>query len=219
MRKSIKANPKMKPIDAWQGGFGNEYQKRNGPNWKSVKHRLGIFENIMEKMGDQFPRENIMEVGAGCGDNLRAIDMIYARSKQKVQLIAAEPNKSAQSHLGDVADVIIGDAATKLSFQDQSIDMVFTSGVLIHIPPADLGKAMREIHRVSRRWIGCIEYFNPTPEETPYRENTGLMWRRDYGTAWLEAFPSLRPVMCGFAWKPLTGLDNVTYWLFEKPQA
>ena len=50
----------------------------------------------------------------------------------------------------------------------------------------------------------------------PYRGQEGLLFKRDFGGLWLDSFPSLRTVAYGFAWKRVTGVDNLTWWLFEK---
>ena len=74
---------------------------------------------------------------------------------------------------------------------------------------------MREIHRVSRRYIACVEYFADSPEEVTYRGESGRMWRRDYGSAYMDLF-SLKLLGNGFFWKREGYPDNLTWWLFEK---
>jgi len=192
-------------IEAWSGDFGTEYHERNASDWAGIKNRSRLFGNIfecMEKECKAFPA-SVIEVGAGVGDNLRAIDMIYDRSKTAVKLMGCEPNAKARAILKDVAAVMPGDLGS-LPYADNGADLVFTSGVLIHVPPDDIAKALEEIHRVSKRWILSIEYFNPSPDEVVYRSHqTGMLWRRDWGNAWLSAFPMLKPIGCGFAWKRL----------------
>lgn len=210
-----------KPVERWSGPFGNEYQQRNASSWPSIKNRARLFEGIFEAMEKKcngaFPA-SIIEVGAGAGDNLRAIDMIYDRSKMPIRLMGCDPHEGARTAMADVAEVMPGEIA-ELPYSDDAADMVFTSGVLVHIPPAELIRAMSEVLRVSRRWILSIEYFNPTPQEVPYRGNSGMLWRRDFGESWLDLYPGLKIVGNGFAWKRTTGLDNVFWWLFEKPQS
>lgn len=207
------------PIKEWTGDFGDAYQSRNASNWPAIKNRARLFENIFEAMekgcGGAFPA-SIIEVGGGAGDNLRAIDLIYARSKMEVNLKSCDPNEAARQAMKDVADAIPG-TIDDLPYNNGAADLVFTSGVLIHVPPEELQRAMEEILRVSKRWILSIEYFNPTPQEVPYRGSAGMLWRRDFGEAWLDLYPGLKIVGNGFAWKRTSGLDNVFWWLFEKP--
>ena len=107
--------------------------------------------------------------------------------------------------------------AHDLRFPDESFDLVFTSGVLIHIHPDNLLSSCSEIHRVTRRYIVCIEYFSDKPEEIHYRGHDELLFKRDFGSFWLDNFPDLETRDYGFAWKRVTGLDNPTWWVFEKP--
>ena len=71
-------------------------------------------------------------------------------------------------------------------------------------------------HRVARRYIVCVEYFSDQPETIPYRGHSEVLFKRDFGSLWLDCFPDLRVLDYGFFWKRLTGLDNLTWWLFEK---
>lgn len=207
------------PVHQWIGGFGDQYQIRNASSWTSVKNRSKLFEQVFEAMergsNRQFP-SSIIEVGAGAGDNLRAIDMIYDRSKMPVKLMGCDPNEAARKAIADVADAMPGEIGS-LPYNDGAADMVFTSGVLVHVPPDELINSMKELLRVSKRWILSIEYFNPTPQEVRYRGNDGMLWRRDFGSTWMDLAPELKHIGNGFMWRPTTGLDNVTWWLFEKP--
>jgi hypothetical protein len=43
------------------------------------------------------------------------------------------------------------------------------------------------------------------------------MWGNDFGKLFMERFKShVKCIDVGFMWKETTGLDNVTYWVFEK---
>jgi hypothetical protein len=54
------------------------------------------------------------------------------------------------------------------------------------------------------------------PEMFPYRGHDDRLFKRDFGGYWLDHFSDLWTVAYGFAWKRITGLDNLTWWLFEK---
>jgi spore coat polysaccharide biosynthesis protein SpsF len=131
-----------------------------------------------------------------------------------------EPNRRAREIL--VADRILrpdrvhAADASALPFPDACFDLVFTCTVLIHVPDDALQAAYREIHRVSRRWILCMEYFSPAPLMIPYRGHDDLLFKRDYGALWLDGFRDLEHVANGFFWKRTTGLDDVNWWLFRK---
>ncbi|MCY4310585.1 MAG: methyltransferase domain-containing protein, partial [Rhodospirillaceae bacterium] len=135
-------------------------------------------------------------------------------------IYALEPNANARSIL--VRDEVVPDArvingsAECISLADASVDLVFTSGVLVLVEPTRLEAACREMHRVSRKYILTIEYFANEPEEKTYRGETGLLFKRDLGVFCLDLFPTLSVIDYGFFWKPITGLDNLTWWLFAK---
>ncbi len=142
------------------------------------------------------------------------------RSLTAARFYAVEPNNKARAILsrdGLVSETDLrGGMASGIEFPDGVADLAFTSGVLIHIHPDHLPASLSEIHRCARRWIGCIEYFSDKPEMIPYRGHDDRLFKRDFGGLWLDSFPDLATVAYGFAWKRDTGLDNLTWWLFEK---
>lgn len=194
-------------VDLWKSTFGDEYTKRNTAN---VGARLQLWKMLLPKGCG-----SVLEVGANSGQNLEAISLI-----SDCTMYAVEPNDMARSELEGTGIVppaqITGDSADNIRFPNKVADLVFTSGVLIHIPPDKLAASMREIYRCSKRWIICGEYFAPSEEMIPYRGHDNAMWRRDYGSMYLDLFPDLRCVNTEFAWKRTTGLDNLTFWVFEK---
>ena len=75
--------------------------------------------------------------------------------------------------------------------------------------------ACHEIYRCVE-FIVCIEYFSAQPQEIVYRGVSEVLFKRDYGGFWVDQFPDLRLIDYGFLWQRATGLDNLTWWLFEK---
>jgi len=59
-----------------------------------------------------------------------------------------------------------------------------------------------------------MEYFSETREEVPYRDQTGALFRDNYGKRYLDSF-KLKLIETGFLDKE-QGFDRVTYWLMEK---
>jgi pseudaminic acid biosynthesis-associated methylase len=200
-------------LKRWRGSFGDAYADRNA-GFNYIAPLVSAFARILERTRHH-PPHSILEVGANIGLNLRALSRLG-----DAELHAAEPNAKArtvliQDHVVKPERVYDADAA-RLPLADRSIDLVFTSGVLIHIHPDRLAAACREIHRVAARWIVCIEYFAAEPTSSPYRGHDDLLFKRDFGQFWLDCCPKLVPVDCGFFWKRLSLLDNLTWWLFER---
>lgn len=201
-------------VEFWRGSFGDAYVDRNIASSEHLHARVALWSEILGHTL-QAPPESILEIGANLGINLRALRALTA-----ARLFAVEPNDKARSILvkdGIVAatDVRSG-VASAIDFSDDAVDLAFTSGVLIHIHPDDLLVSLREIYRCSKRWIVCVEYFSDKIEMIPYRGHNDRLFKRDFGSFWLDNFPKLRPVAYGFAWRRATGLDNLTWWLFEK---
>ena len=82
-------------------------------------------------------------------------------------------------------------SALDLPYSDNSFDMVFTSGVLIHIGPEDLPTALGQIHRCAKQHIFGSEYYSPTVAELNWRQENNLMWKMDYAREYLTLFDDL----------------------------
>lgn len=200
-------------LGLWRGEFGDAYIERNTAEESSINNRKTMWRKMLAATG--MPPASILEVGSNIGLNLRALREIV-----EADLYAVEPNATARRTLVEngvlEADRIFDATAQNLPFPDGTFDLAFTSGVLIHIAPADLLAACREIHRVSGRLIACAEYFNPQPMEISYHGRADVLFKRDFGAFWLDNFSDLELVDYGFFWKRATGLDDLTWWVFRK---
>jgi hypothetical protein len=167
----------MSEVAWWQGSHGDEYTERNQnepiPGFFTINQRIHLWDKILKHIPHR--PESVLEVGAGSGNNLYAL----SRGHSAIPLlIAVEPNKFARNllyklGLFDVHDGTAADPGCRA-------DLVFTSGVLIHIPPDELLEACQGIYDAAERYIVCIEYFSADPEEKPYRGRK--LWKRDFGS-------------------------------------
>ena len=104
-----------------------------------------------------------------------------------------------------------------LPFRDGLFDVAFTCGVLIHVPPAGIADAVREMHRVSRQYLLCAEYHDDADEvAVPWRGQSAALFRRNYKKLFLSLFPDLVVVEEGYK-GPEEGFDRITWHLFRKP--
>ena len=186
-------------LDTWRGAFGAEYTNRQEDN-------LDARRDMWREIGVN--PDNMLEVGANKGLNLLA----YPYS---ANLFGLEPNAEAREEMRNADINIVRGSAAKISAKPGAFNLVFTCGVLIHIPPAELFKSCSEIVRVSNRFVLAIEYFSAEPEMKNYQGRNGMMWKRDFGKFYLDNF-DLRVVDHGFFWKETSGLDNLTWTLMEK---
>jgi pseudaminic acid biosynthesis-associated methylase len=159
-----------------------------------------------------------MEVGCNIGLNLLYLSNIY---NSNVDLYGIEPNEKAFSILTSNKHIKLKEAwnatAFDLPLPNASVDLVFTSGVLIHIAPDDLGKATDEIVRVAKKYVLCIEYFSHKPISMRYQNKENLLFKRDFGAFYLDRHSNLKCIDYGFLWqRDLKVFDNLNWWLFEK---
>lgn len=205
-----------KELDLWKGSFGDDYTKRNSITEEALTARKNLWGGIIGATRDTGFPTSILEVGAGQGINLQALKEIYQLNNLQVQLSAIEPNEKAYKILNTLGlHSTYSGAANIENIASAEFDLVFTSGVLIHINPEDQLKTIQNIYRVSKSYIVCIEYFAPELREIKYRGQDAALWSRDFGSLYLDNLP-LQCLGYGFCWKRLTGLDDLTWWLFRK---
>lgn len=181
----------------WVGDFGRAYTDRNTLTLQEINSlyqtNYGITRTrLNERFLEQIPRNaRILEVGCNCGNQLLLLqDMGFTN------LWGAEVQSYAlESARGRVQGVQLAQAsALDLPYEDGYFDLVFTSGVLIHISPADLPRALDEIHRCSRTWIWGSEYYAPELAHVSYRGHDDLLWKMDYAKYLLDRFGDLKLV-------------------------
>lgn len=207
----IAATPQL---SAWTGEFGDRYVDRN--DFADWKLELGT-EAFRRMLGD-LPLTSVLEVGSNIGLNLLYIEKLF---RGEVDLHAVEPNRKAFDRLCQENPVRLKGAwnctAFEIPLPDASVDLVFTSGVLIHIDPEDLGRVTDEIVRVAKKYVLCSEYFAHRPEEVAYHGQEGLLWKRDFGLFYKERYSELQWRKYGFHWEQeFPFWDNLNWWLFEK---
>jgi pseudaminic acid biosynthesis-associated methylase len=188
----------------WAGTFGDAYIERNAD---AGAGRVDFWRAVLDGLGV----ESVLEVGCNVGANLRWLVEIVG-SVHGVDVSEHALEQARERFPG--ADLVCAQARS-LPFEDRAFDLVFTTGVLIHLPDESLAEAMDEIVRCSARYVLCGEYFADPPEELLYRGETGALFKRNYGALYQRAFPELRLRREGFLSRD-EGWDDLTWWLFEK---
>jgi len=181
----------------WQGEFGRAYTDRNTLEMAELdalwSRNYGVSRSAINQMFlEGIPRSaSFLEVGCNVGNQL-----LLLQAQGYTQLTGIELQSyalaGARSRLKNVA--LQQGSALALPFEDQTFDVVFTSGVLIHIAPDDLPQAMSEIHRCARHYIWGAEYFSPELTAVNYRGNDDLLWKMDYARKYLTLFDDLELV-------------------------
>jgi pseudaminic acid biosynthesis-associated methylase len=189
----------------WQSTFGQRYTDRNDVE---KPERIVTWRRILAGIHV----ERALEVGCNVGWNLR-----YLAAAGVPSVWGVEPQAYAieRARKADPSLTIVPGTAFALPFRDGHFDMSFTSGVLIHISPDDLPRALDELYRVTSRYLAVIEYDHPAEVEVSYRGHDGALWKRDHGAAIAARFPTLRKLASGFL-GAADGYDDCTFHLFER---
>lgn len=195
----------------WQGDFGNDYTDRNrGPHL--VASNMAFFSQLLGKVHHA---NSILEPGSNIGLNLMALRQLLPDAK----LSAVEINKKAASELKTNVPGVDLNNTSILEFQtNETWDLVFTKGVLIHINPDKLPAVYALMHRCSSRYILVAEYYNPKPAEINYRGHEGKLFKRDFAGEMLDQFSDLSLIDYGFVYHrdPTFPQDDMNWFLLEK---
>ena len=184
-------------LNEWTKEFGREYTDRNMLSIEemesSYKQKYGITrtELNMGFLDNIEMSARILEVGSNIGNQLACMQNIGF-----MNLYGIEPQEYAVeiSRQRTKGTNLIKGSAFDLPFKDNYFDMVFTSGVLIHINPDEIKLAMEEIYRCSKKWIWGFEYYSNEYIEIPYRGKKNLLWKADFAGIYRQYFSDLKIV-------------------------
>lgn len=145
-----------------------------------------------EEFLGEFDRSfRILEVGSNVGSQHQILQCMGFKNLYGIELqpYAVEVAKQHTQGIN-----LIQGSAFDLPFQDGWFDLVFTSGVLIHISPEDIGRALDEIYRCAKTYIWGWEYFADEYTEIAYRGHKGLLWKTNFAQLWLDRFDGLQQI-------------------------
>ena len=188
MKKNAGAesNGEPDPVRTWCGAFGRAYTDRNKDETVAdvdaeYQESFGIAKTTLfeQFLGDLDRDARILEVGCNAGVQLEVLSELgfsdlYGVDVQRNALQVASTRR-------DGFEVVQADGR-RLPFADDAFDLVFTVGVLIHIPPSMINGVLDEIVRCSRERIYGCEYYAPSYTEVVYRGESGVMWKTDFAS-------------------------------------
>jgi len=116
---------------------------------------------------------SILEAGCGFGRNLR---WLVSQGLDPAQLTGVDISSTllAQARLPNSVQLIRGNVL-HLPFSSNSFDLVFTHGLLMHLSPRQLPRALAELVRVSQKHLILIEEIRSRPRQLNY-----FTWAHDY---------------------------------------
>lgn len=180
----------------WLSKFGKEYMKRN--NFTPQELDKFYVENLgvpRSKINQDFignlNLKNTLEVGCNIGIQLNMLQK-HKHKLGQIYGIELSPEAVELAKLNTKNCNIIQGGAFDIPFKNNYFDLVFTSGVLIHISPKDIPKALKEIHRVSKKYIWGVEFYNPDYIHINYRGNKNYHWKGDFAKMYLDHIPNLK---------------------------
>ncbi|HWY57439.1 MAG TPA: pseudaminic acid biosynthesis-associated methylase [Terriglobales bacterium] len=184
-------------LRAWCGEFGHEYTQRSCLTPEQVdalwEKNFGTTRTELNRrfLANIPAGARILEVGCNTGNQLLLLQRLgYCNLYGiEVQDCALEIARSRMNHVK-----LTVASAFALPFEDKYFDLVFTSGVLIHVSPNDLPLALDEIHRCAKNYVWGCEYYASNVTEINYRGHSELLWKMDYAKEYLARFDDLELV-------------------------
>jgi len=207
----------------WSGKFGNRYTDRNimnpGELDENYKKKYYFTRGMInERLFYSVKKNNhILEVGCNAGNQLVFLDNSGFTNLYGIDInpyaisLAKKRVKNGKFFVGSVFN---------LPFEDDFFDMVFTSGLLIHISPSVVGKAIKEIGRVSNSCIGGLEYYSEgKPVEIVYHGYENLLWRNDFIRLFYDNLDNMYFVFTEFlCYKNNFGKQDIFYLIKKRKE-
>ena len=99
-----------------------------------------------------------------------------------------------------------------LHYGDSTYDVVFTYGVLIHIPPEDIETALNQMYRISSKYLLFAEYQSSDTKEIKWHGKDEALWKAPFHNIVQTQFPGIKTIDNG-----VMGVSNEVHWyLYEK---
>jgi len=190
----------------------NQYISNNS------KFDLGLGIKAWQKMLSSISTEDIgsfLECGSNIGRNIEILNQLFPTSSKNIIEISPKAYEIVTKKY-DITYSFLG--SIKNAKFPCDFDLVFTSGVLIHINPAELERTTKKIYKLSKKFILIAEYFSRAPEMVEYRGKKNKLFKMDFGKYMINNF-NIKLIDYGFLWGveyDKAGFDDLNYWLFEK---
>ena len=189
-----KIKKETKQIELWKSEFGKDYTDRNAQTLEEMEEmhfkRVGYTrtEIYKEFIGNMNSSICILEVGCNIGNQLLCLQQMGLTSLHGIdpQEYVIEKAKERTQNI-----TFKKGSAFNIPYEDGFFDLVFTSGVLIHIAPENIRDALKEIYRCSKRYFYGYEYFADQTTEILYQGRKKALWKADFAKLYLENFNDL----------------------------
>jgi len=183
-----------KQITKWKDKFGKEYTNRNALTLDELErmyeNNYGLSRTELNNIfiGKFDHSIKILEVGSNIGNQLLLLQKMGFKNLYGIEIndYAVELSKQRTNNIN-----IIQGSAFDIPFKNEYFDLVFTSGVLIHIAPHDINLVLNEIYRCTKEYIWGFEYYEEKYTEIIYRGKKDLLWKANFAQLYLGLFDDL----------------------------
>jgi pseudaminic acid biosynthesis-associated methylase len=198
----------------WATTYAEDYIRKN----HEFDHDLGSEAWKKMLVNTHGEINTFLECGCNIGRNIEQINRILPNAQPSIIEISEPAFRFVCSRYSFVH--AFNGAILESPFDNDSFDLVFTMGVLIHINPEQLLAHMEKIFQYSSKYILMGEYFNRTPVSIEYQGKRDQLFKRDFGKLFIENF-EVNLIDYGFLWGHIydsAGFGDITWWLFEKKE-
>lgn len=158
--------------------------KNNTETWnKYTDNNEGIKQQELPKfiyhIAIVLGAKRICEIGCNVGNNLFGFPKdfeVYGVDRNEYALEKAKENHPSFKFKKM--------SINEINFPDSFFDLVFTRGVLIHIPSDELDECLEQLLRISRKWIFHLEYFGNDGQMIKWKRGDDLLWYRNMRDRW-----------------------------------
>lgn len=197
----------------WKDTYAKEYITRNSEF--DLDAGIKAWAQMTRNLG---PIRSILECGCNIGRNINILNHLMPGAEKSIIEISPEAFSivTGRYNFADALNCSI----LASDFGGKQFDLVFTTGVLIHIAPENLLENLSKIYAHSKKYIVFCEMFSRVPRTVPYKGENDLLFTRDYGRFFLENF-QCSVVDYGFLWGhyyDAAGFDDGNFWVFEKTE-
>lgn len=178
----------------FRGEKGNEYTERNEQSNSTQKNAADIIYNTVK----MHKIKSVCEIGCNVGHNLSRLDNLTITCGIDINESALEKGREKYPFVNFIKGSIYD-----LPLYDNSFELVFTRGVLIHVAPVDRIRVLEEMKRVSSKFIINIEY----PVRNSQNQYEAVQWREEK-ELWRFNAPKY--------WKQIENVDVRDYFEVDK---
>jgi len=180
--------------DFWRGEFGDSYVDRNISVEETntlYKERTGItFEDVFKKIFSDIDKNSkILELGCNVGLKLSILQKLGFTNLTGVEINKKAFEIAKKNH---VNIKFYNSSIEEFDPGQEKFDLVYTSGVLIHINPKALPEIIKKIISLSKEYIFDSEYYSDELVEVNYRGHEKTLWKQNFPQLFLKENPKLK---------------------------